>query len=125
LFLSYIEISVINLAVALLYGDFEGVDNLDLTAILSAKKSTEHCIMMRPESSLIKMNMHQKGGFGRSGVYGELDVQRCSGSEGGDWERSKIRDMPTRISHSIPTGRAIDWKECSEVVQQIARLIPS
>ena len=42
--LSYIERSVINLAVALLHGDFESVDNLDLTAILGAKKSTKNCI---------------------------------------------------------------------------------
>jgi hypothetical protein len=84
---------MINLAVALFYGDFESVDNLDLTAILSAEKSTEDCIRMRPESSLIKMNVHQKGGLGRSGVSGELDVQRYSGSEGGGWGRSKIRDM--------------------------------
>lgn len=44
LILSYIERSVIDLAVALLYGDFESVDDLDLTAILSAKKSTKNCI---------------------------------------------------------------------------------
>ena len=35
---------MIDLAVALLYSDFESVDNLDLTTILSAEKSTEDCI---------------------------------------------------------------------------------
>jgi len=53
---------MINLAVALLHSYFESVDNLDLTTILSAEKSTEDCIRMRPESSPIKMNVHQKGG---------------------------------------------------------------
>jgi hypothetical protein len=42
---------MINLAVALFYGDFESVDNLDLTAILSAEKSTEDCIRMRPKGN--------------------------------------------------------------------------
>ena len=35
---------MINLAVTLLYSDFESVDNLDLTTILSPEKSTEDCI---------------------------------------------------------------------------------
>jgi hypothetical protein len=51
LFLSYIERSMINLAVALLYSDFESVDNLDLTTFLSAEKSTEDYIKMRPKGS--------------------------------------------------------------------------
>ena len=81
---------------------------------------------MRLESSPVKMNVHQKGGYWRSGVSGELDVQRCSGSEGDGWRRSMIRDMPTRRSYPIvPTGRAIDSKECLEVVRRTARLIPS
>ena len=81
---------------------------------------------MRLENFPVKMNVHQKEGYWKFGVSGGLDVQRCSGSEGGDWRRSMIRDMPIRKSYPIPpTGRAIDSKECLEVVRRTARLIPS
>ena len=53
---------MINLVVALLHRYFKSVDNLNLTPILSAEKSTEDYIIMRLESSRVKMNVHQKEG---------------------------------------------------------------
>ena len=35
---------------ALIYGHFEGIDNLDLTSILSPKESTKDYTAMRPRN---------------------------------------------------------------------------
>jgi hypothetical protein len=66
---------MVNLAVALLHSYFESVDNLDLTPILSAEKSTEDCIRMRPENSSIKNECAPKG---RPVAVWSLRRVRCS-----------------------------------------------